>query len=256
LLPEGTPSTPHIGDLVASAAGPGRAYRLYADGRLISLSNQTAGWVEQRLTPEGVERVRARFLASGLFDPAQPPSDAPCTEDASKMCARGDDGRLLSARESASDAAQLISYLATLDSSLPTSEWADPLMRPYVASRIMVCLEQYVYVPGRAVRVPPDLPILLSLFPTRAAELLGRDPLRRTDIPEDATCFEMTLDEARTLEAELLSPAGGGSHQYWGIVFAINRTFDAIQPGGTEGNAARITFQALLPDGASGAVGG
>ena len=35
----------------------------------------TSGWVEQRLTPEGVERVRSRFLSSGLFDSAQPLSD-------------------------------------------------------------------------------------------------------------------------------------------------------------------------------------
>jgi hypothetical protein len=197
--------------------------------------------------------VRSSFLASGLFDPAQPPSDAPCTEDASKVCVRGDDGRLLSASGSAPETARLVSHLATLDTSLPTSEWADPLMRPYVASRIMVCLEQFVYVPDKAVQVPPDLPILLSLFPARAAELLGRDRINRTDTPERATCFEMTLDEARTLEAEFFSPAGGGLHRYWGIVILINRQFDAIEPDATAGNAARITFQALLPDGASGA---
>jgi hypothetical protein len=62
----------------------------------------------------------------------------------------------------------------------------------------------------------------------------------------------MTLDEARTLEAEFLSPAGGGSHQYFGIVILINRQFDAIEPDATAGNAVRITFQTLLPDGALG----
>jgi hypothetical protein len=263
LLPEGAPSTPHIGELVASIPAYDRgSYYLYTDGRLIWWSDgagERGGWVEQRLTPEGVERVRFRFVASGLFDPAQPPSDVPCgrgvfTGDF-QMCVRGDDGRLLSAPASTPEASSLFADLQTLKSSLPKSEWADPLIRPYVASRIAVCLQLIVYKPDKAVHVPPDVSILLPLLPAPAAELLDSreaiaPPIAGT--PEGATCFEMTLEEARTLEGEFLSPSGGGSHQYWGIVIKINQQFDAIDPpDATEGNVAYFNFRALLPDGVS-----
>jgi hypothetical protein len=254
LLPEGAPSTPEIGELVASAASmDGRAYSVYADGRLIApvSSLPRTAFVEQRLTAEGVERVRSEFLGTGLFDPGQP---AIAVHSASQVmfcvCVR-DGGRLL-ARSAAHDvqvqdaAARLLTYIESLASSRPTTAWADQEPKPYVASRIAVCLSMYV----RQVQEPTDLTRLLPLFPTRAAELLGgREPLIRPG-EQDASCFEMTLEEARALAGEFLAPSGGGLHEYWGIVIRINGAFDAMQPGADEGNAAYVSFQTLLPDGA------
>ena len=53
------------------------AWYLYADGRLIWIVDYPPSpdfsFVEQRLTPEGVERVRSEFLSTGLFDPPSRP---------------------------------------------------------------------------------------------------------------------------------------------------------------------------------------
>ena len=242
LLPEGAPSTPHIGELVASAwpgQGPpgfSSGYSLYADGRLIRWSEAASGggFVEQRLTPEGVERVRSQFLASGLFDPTQPGPPLGC---AGPFCVRGDDGRLLSAPQSAAGAEQLVSYLSTLDSSLPKTEWAARRIRTYVASRFSVCVGTYANVPDRAIPVQIDLSTVLPALPTEAAELL-RAALERQGaaIPEGPFCFETTLEEARTLADVFLSPTGGGTHAYSGIVIR-NAELDAIQSAGARGSS-------------------
>ncbi len=93
---------------------------------------------------------------------------------------------------------------------------------------------------------PLDLSILVPTFPARAAELLGgHEPIGTRPNPDPA-CFEMTLDEARTLADEFLSPAGGGSHQYSGIVIR-NRQLAAIQTSATQGIVAYVRFNALLP---------
>ena len=269
LLPEGAPSTPAIGELVAAVANfPGDgsggasaaygAYYLYADGRLIWAPDQAAegsGFVEQRLTPEGIERVRSKFLAAGLFDPNPPPSSiSDCTYG---ICVRGNDGRLHTGSGSApmtTQAARLVSYLRMLDESLPETEWAAPRIRTYVASRFNVCVGTYANVPDRAIQVvAPDLSLLLAAFPARAAQILGgRGALRPSEgvfrSPNDPICFEVTLEEARTLADEFLEPSAGGSHEYSGIVIR-NPALSAIQSERSEGIVVYINFHALLPHG-------
>lgn len=41
---------------------------VYADGRVIWMSDERVGYVEQRLTPEGVERLRSKAIATRLFE--------------------------------------------------------------------------------------------------------------------------------------------------------------------------------------------
>lgn len=77
LPPKGAePSTPAEGKLVAEDGGihPWRYVQVYADGRVIWLTEATTGWLERRLTPEGVELVR-----SGAVQPedVEPPSNVP-----------------------------------------------------------------------------------------------------------------------------------------------------------------------------------
>ena len=252
LLPEGAPSTPHIGELVVSAwPGPGPSgfssgYNLYADGRLIWLSEGGSGeFVEQRLTPEGVERVRSEFLASGLFDPTLPGLLLSC---AAPLCVRGDDGRLLSAPQSAG-AEHLFSYLGTLDASLPKTEWATPRIKTYVASRFNVCLGTYANVPDRAIPVQIDLSAVLPALPTDAAELFDSREAQRGGPGPSAFCIETTLEEARALADLFLSPTGGGTHEYNGIVVR-NAELAAIPSDVSQGVIPYITFQPLLPDAA------
>jgi len=251
LVPQGEPSTPQTGELVASvAAMDGRVYSVYTDGRLIGPSMSRPGLVEQRLTAEGVERVRSEFLKTGLFGPGQPAIAVYSPSQVlSCVCVR-DNGRLL-ARSPQRDvdveaaAAGLIDYFEMLGSSLPPTEWVDQQERPYIASTTAVCLRMFVHF----VEEPPDLAALLPLFPPRAAELLGG---RRTiDDPDrqHASCFEMTLEEARELADAFLAPTGGALHEYWGIVIGISSQFDAMTPGSHDENAAYISFRPMLPHG-------
>jgi Tol biopolymer transport system component len=82
LPPEGaSPSTPQRGELVVYLAGPeiGRRTWVYADGRMIwhryadlpeGANSEFTGFLEQRLTPEGVELVRSEVASLGLLEPA------------------------------------------------------------------------------------------------------------------------------------------------------------------------------------------
>ena len=247
LLPDGPPSTPHAGELVASVAQiHNGGFHLFADGRLIGiLDDRGPQWLEQRLTPEGVERVRSEILASGLFDPARLPREVSFCEIL-QMCVR-DGGRLLAQDEfrsgppwpPAPEAARLLDYYRNLGSSLPPTAWADQEVKPFVPSRVGVCLRMFV----DKVKMPVDLSVLLPRFPVPAAALLGARVVNddiADNVAAGATCVEMSLEEARTLADELLAPSGGGTHAYWGIVFK----FDQGRLG------AYVGFHELLPDGA------
>jgi hypothetical protein len=269
LLPEGTPSTPQTGELVAAVGVfHGGAYDLYADGRLIWHEGWSGDWFEQRLTPEGVERVRSEFLSSGLFDAAQPPSDVPPCTDRFRMCVRDDAGRLLSLAPPKSgeppppEASELLAHLMNLESSLPATAWADRAIKLYVPSRIAVCLRMIDI--DNMVEVPLDLSTLLPLLPARAAELLGGREASSELLTSTfgggpaswGSCFDMTLDEARTLADALLSPSGGGAHEYWGILLRFDYQPDPAQPDATMPDAAYVMFQQLLPDGLWSSVPG
>jgi hypothetical protein len=268
LLPEGTASLPPAGELVAAINVRHRGvFRLYADGRLIDV------WpaIEQRLTPEGVERLRSRFLASGLFESAQPRSEINglC---AIRACVRDGDHWLEvqvdvggpSASLAPPEAVRLFDDIERLASWLPATEWADQQDKPYpyVSARIGTCIGMFVDG-GPA---PFDRSVLLSRFPARAAGVLAAHE-RSAEIESlllplnyfsggrfypmtssESGCFELTLDEARTLAAALLAPPGGGTHEGTVIVRSFGRQPDPSEPGATREEAAHIGFFQLLPD--------
>jgi hypothetical protein len=275
LLPESAPSSPPSGELIATIGIRHRgAYRLYADGRLLFTlfgGNPPAGvsssWAEQRLTPEGVERVRSRFLSSGLFDSAPPLSnveDCPgpvtaCVRDGDHWLGVAVDHALAGASTAPPEAVRLFDDLVTLDYTLPATAWADQQFKPYTPARIATCMKLFVtdpsQDPSKAVEVPlGDLPVLLQRLPAPVAEFLaGRE------VDADLTsrllarlggevgqggCFELTLDEARTLVDTSLSPTGGGTHQYWRLTFALDP-----QAASAQADSAVIRFEELLPDG-------
>ena len=103
-------SDPTETELVETFWRPGRAQRaafLYADGRLIwneYFEEESTGWLEQSLTDDGIELVRA--LASELF--------------------LGQRQWILSPDE--------------LPGLLPDSAWADQEVRPYIPSGYAACL--------------------------------------------------------------------------------------------------------------------
>lgn len=123
LPPKGAePSNPKRGELVASWWGtaPGdwgkSRFWLFADGRLISLREadipeganpSSTGFLEQRVTPEGVELLRSEIVGS---DPRR------ATGDVTSELPKGD-----------------------VTSELPKRAWADRAIRAYVPSRYAVC---------------------------------------------------------------------------------------------------------------------
>jgi hypothetical protein len=223
LPPEGSVlSTPETGELVAAVGKiHDGAWFLYADGRLISIDDQDGhGWVEQRLTAAGVERVRSGFLASGLFDPSRQPSEVLSAEELTydQRALVRDGDKFLIAQDSTSppdhslypcpsDApgtkCHLIWYLRGLASSLPPDEWTEQQASRYVPARYALCLTGGQFTEAPAVALT-DLPSVVALLPSPAPELLqGREPTG--DLFEAAnSCFALTIVEARALEAAFL----------------------------------------------------
>ena len=169
LAPKGmSPSLPESGELVVSfffghtMGDPGRFHvHVYEDGRMLwfrlgeaSPGTPSTGWIEQRLTPEGVEAMRAVVLATGLFETDthfanshglffgdigvrdggrfvrvtwgdigvgdEPPATIPTVEQANALN-------------------RLDALFADPMSWLPADAWRDPEMRPFVPSRYSVC---------------------------------------------------------------------------------------------------------------------
>ena len=166
---------------------------LYADGRLISsrLVPDSPGFVEQRLTPAGVERVRSEFLSTGLFDSDKPTTEVATADEVTASCGTvwngglcvRERGRLLSAElytplrsgtevvEFETQLGRLIDSLEQLDSSLPQDLWVDRQTKPYRPGKYGVCISRTGS--DSTQEALPDPSELVALLPRTAAELLG-----------------------------------------------------------------------------------
>jgi hypothetical protein len=281
-----TPSSPASGKLEiwywASWSATGNEGRtrawVYADGRLISFGGPdrpgsanplSTGFLEQRLTPEGVERLRSEIAAAGDFgdlDELAPPGKPPCPEGVSPS----EGNCQLPTPEPAPDApitvpfstpivveglgtlvhvdhardlTRLYARLSDPGSWLPASAWVEGDPRAYVASQYAVCYSGW----------PPDQQVeqsrLLALLPPAVRDLLGDAPLRRGPLfgepgnfrPSYEYCADMTTDEARTIAAAL--DDGGfqrGGHARLQYRFETPSSL----PGG-----AHVWFEPYLPHG-------
>ena len=273
LPPEGaTPSTPERGKLVLSSqfghspGDPGRVeLYLYEDGRLIRRQlagggvQDTSGFIEQRLTPEGVELVRSEVLSTGLFDRDRRLTPGPYSglievrvgdrlvrlawggfdspEDAVPTVVTEDQRRALH---------RLDMRLQDPASWLPESAWVDREARPYVPSGYSVCYEA---------KEAAGLDEVLAALPGPAADVLRSldrrhgeyAPLvRRHGVPVyadgqavDFWCSALKTEQARALAGILDDadvPSNGGD--IFGIVY---HTRDR-QPVRVE-----ISFELMLP---------
>jgi hypothetical protein len=281
-----TPSSPASGKLEiwywASWSATGNEGRtrawVYADGRLISFGGPdrpgsanplSTGFLEQRLTPEGVERLRSEIAAAGDFgdlDELAPPGKPPCPEGVSPS----EGNCQLPTPEPAPDApitvpfstpivveglgtlvhvdhardlTRLYARLSDPGSWLPASAWVEGDPRAYVASQYAVCYSGW----------PPDQQVeqsrLLALLPPAVRDLLGDAPLRRGPLfgepgnfrPSYEYCADMTTDEARAIAAALDDSGlqrGSGAR----LNYRLDGT--ASDPGG-----AHVQFEPYLPHG-------
>ena len=214
-----TPSTPESGELVIHWLGRTatldgaplvRAW-VYADGRIIwsqtaSRSGQipeganevTSGYLEQQLTPEGVELLRSEVV--GLLGRSRalletvPPDDDPQPGPFGGLALfvpQGDNSRsgvsgstrrrpacpppwrvrrpeaifegTIATPEQVSALRRIDALLTAPASVLPSNAWAVREIRAYVPSHYPVCID---------ISPPKDVSQLLSLLPARAADVL------------------------------------------------------------------------------------
>jgi hypothetical protein len=245
LPPEGaTPSTPESGELVLSYFGPeptgrGSGVWLYTDGRLIWRSERSTGFLEQRLTPEGVELLRSEVVSTLLGHDQQSPDTEPIPEfalhpginagfsvrvrDGDRLVGIGDpwpnhDGtaspaelQVSAPRVTASDFSRLVERLTDPVSWLPASAWVERAVRAYVPTRYAVCYG------GRPRAIEPSR--ILAWLPAPVEELLRVRPSYRSApdfVPRSQAfaCSDATTQEARELEKDLkdagFERAGGG----------------------------------------------
>lgn len=267
LAPDGaTPSTPERGELVLdfvfghSLGDHGRfSVLVYADGRMIwqrvgdySRTDEyrdSTGLLERRLTPEGVELVRAEVISTGLVDHDLHLQSgqglyfgliAFRTGDRLVHVTWGDIGTPYSDVAREMPTPQQESALIRLDarledpaSWLPVSAWQDPEIKPYVPSGYSVC-----YFGGLGV----GLSQVLALFPSAAEDLLRSQGIRREQAPSFVYwCSDLTNKEARKL-ARILDDAGLNGHE---DVFGV--TYGAYEREPVGPTEFSLTFGPLIP---------
>jgi hypothetical protein len=292
-----TPSTPEDGELVlhwmvraVTLGGLQSRAWVYADGRIVwsrhdgplpeGANEFTSGYLEQRLTPEGVELLRSQLVASGLFDRSR------------KLVVPDEHGRSLGIGEvhgsawgsvevhdgdepvrlewyegdlappdwgesAAAATPEQLSALLAIDpllaiepSVLPATAWADRSIRAYVPSHYAACVGAWT---PKADRTPTDESSLLSLLPSRAENLL-RAKSRTMSVNEEgdvvsvSVCSKLTTDEAREL-AETLSGQLGPGLTKWGLTYSLAEpVIDVLAPS--------LSIEPYLPHGQTQDLGG
>ena len=249
-----TPSTPENGVLEMEYWVNGRETRsrnwVYADGRLIRLGGRAngrprRGFVEQRLTREGVKLLRSEVVSAGGFGHDQPPAGSKSLDSFNPPTIQVRKGERLVPLRWASDLERLEARLTDPESWLPASAWKQRKFKAYVPSRFEVCAGAVV-VPDldkpRQGRVVPMGPArIVALLPAAAQNVLrGRHWNARGAGPG---CFAVTTNEARSL-AKDLDGAGPATARKGGAI-RLHYTFHAPGPS----RQVWISFDPFLPHG-------
>ena len=264
--PGATPSAPEHGQLVLYVEGGGSfsAVWVYADGRLIwgDMGNLPAGaptegatgFVEQHLTPAGVEFLRTRVISTGLFEDDLALMRSLDYPGFLTIRVRNGD-RLVwltwavqenyrvpkdapSATPEQASALEGISALLADPASWPASAWEDRDAETYVPSKYQVSLRLFPdQGPG------PDLPVGArewALLPASATEVL------RLGTKLSPTSYELTTEQTRAL-AEALNEAGSEqlTPMPMGAAVLRYRLEDPYEPG----NSLYLFFGPVLPHG-------
>jgi hypothetical protein len=271
LPPEGaTPSGRATSNLVISVDGwiGGPLYRawIFEDGRMIwfkraSLSyganDEVTGYLEQRLTMQGVVRFRDEVLATGLFDHDLALLTRGTTRSGTVRVRNGDrvvtltwDGvdvpgtkpavpaptGAIPATASQDAAIRQLEVLFTHPepSWIPANSWADPAVRPYVASRYAYC--------ATGLSAPIRASEFLGDQTGAAANLLRQTrPIHVAGSPNDRWCWVVSTAHAQLLEL-LLSHVHASvdeSAARWGVYYRLQ----------VPSNEVEISFEPVLPDG-------
>jgi hypothetical protein len=268
---DSAPSAPARGELVFSlvfghsSGDPGRfSVHVYEDGRLIrqrlgdvpggvDYPDETTGLVEQRLTPEGVDLLRAEVVATGLVDHDLHFTglyglrfgwitfvDGDRTVDVTWGDVGLNDVEMTAPTEEQANALERLDLrLGELSSWLPASAWEDEEPKSFVPSRYSVCYET---VPG------VGLDRVLRSLPSSARDVLR--PLDRTHevsnrygpagMGFEIWCSTVSMDAARSLAGILDGAAGSVSASVVGLRYE----FGERNPNETD---VTVTIEPVLP---------
>jgi hypothetical protein len=278
LPPEGAaPSTPRRGELVlafygGTTSGARTRMWVYADGRMIwqkefadlpyGANLSSTGYLEQRLTSEGVELLRSEVISTGMFEQSRALRVAgigPCLNFIevrnvdrlvgirySRDC--GGEGMALALPAEAEALRRLDARLGDPASWLPPTAWEDPGIRAYVPSRFAVCFStDPASDPVGAAHVLALLPELARVVldgkeRTSLTGLVLDPPEISEPLPFDYFCSTVTTDEARIL-AETFDVAGYERDEEW----VLSYRFGARAPGPI--NEVGIEFEPIFPHG-------
>ena len=239
----------------------------------------STGFLEQRLTPEGVERLRSEIAAAGDFgdpDESAPPGKPPCPlgqspSDREKAIANGDCqlpapapapdapmtvpfstpitvaglGTLVHV-DHARDLGRLYARLSDPGSWLPASAWVERDARAYVSSKYAVC-----YGGGLPDQHVERSPASWRCCRPRPENVPGDAPLRQGPLfgepgnfrPTYEYCADLTTDDARAVAVAL---DDGGYVQDDRVQAACHYRIEA--PGSNPGEAD-VWFEPYLPHG-------
>ena len=260
-LPPGgvVPSNPPTGELVVEIPTEGVRIWVFADGRMISMRMSMAargipgsanppasGFMEQHLTPAGVETLR-----SYVIDHAGDLVKETLTVDHRVRDVRVRVGDQLY-RSPTNDRPPFwwrchwsgcSEYVANLDSVLPASAWAEKDYRPYVPSMFHVCLGGQT-PDGQA--VPAEL--VRNALPPEARGLLS--PATPSG---DWGCLVVSADTARAIDESLQAAGFGPAEQDVAVGYVFN-----VPPAaaGSDAIEAGIAFITVLPNGEAEGGGG
>jgi hypothetical protein len=252
LPPEGAaPSVPERGQLVlyffgGHPSGRGRSeIWLYADGRIIAerdanlpygANRYSTGYLEQRLTPYGVELLRSEVVSNGFVVREPPLGSESVSPSVIVMQVRV--GEQLVRVERARNVERLVARITDPASWLPASAWEDQEIRAYVPSKYAVCFMG----PGGLIQ-PPEV---MSLLPGSAEDLLRAKGRARVEgaVP-DKHCYGVATEEARTLSEAFdhagFEPTGGG------VGSAEQSKYRLVYRVGSRG--VYVYFEPILPHG-------
>jgi hypothetical protein len=229
-------STPERGDLELSLGGRLKATSghdrmwVFADGRLIRVLEKPYPQpvTEQRLSPEGVQLLRAALLRTAA--PAQPNPEGSTTFNEAGVYWGGAsiriDDRVVPVTWSD---AELPERLIDPESWLPARAWQDARAIGYVAGRYAACLGSDAKSPALD-HLPQIVTDLILAHGTPIADPRTAGPLLQ--------CFEVPTDRAREIEQALID-AGMRREQTLSATFFLGRARDVI-----------LQFLPITPDGA------
>jgi hypothetical protein len=262
LAPEGmTPSDPVTGDLVLgfffghTGGDMGRfELSVYDDGRVIwqklgdrAMGLVSTGLVEQRLTLEGVELVRAEALASGVFrgtvhyvaryglffGSAQLRDGDTLVGVSWGDIDWGPDGETVPTPDQVTALTNLDARLEDLTSWLPAAAWQDINVRPVVPSKYSLCFNA---------RTPLAITfdVVLGSLPPEAADAVRaldatfeeESSVGLAAVPWHSWCAQMTTRQAHALAAVFEGAGLHGRSDEFGVEYVAN----------PRGNPAEVTF--------------